>query len=1246
MNVIREFVKLSPGYKSAVYLEYDIDNIDKVSAYIPTEVGAKCIELIAQSLNPGCKERSFIITGTYGTGKSHLAIVLANLLKNQGIDPCLTPVMEKINHKWEDKYTAIRNYRTNIEDKPFLLVTLYQDEGKINDALLRKLNKALLASGLNDLLPETAFTAALNRINEVRLSHPDALRDLTEVVDEQGLGSIEDLERRLKNCEEQAFKIFLKLHPRFSHGAKFDFNQGMKACDVYVSVSKKIKDKGFAGIVVLWDEFGRYLERSLADPTSDESLDLMEFAETCNSSYLTDTKLFTLLIAHREMQEYLALANAKMTNIRSELERKALTIDIEKIQKRFHSEIKMKTNETEIYDLIDNVIVQQKGMSQWTEIENNVLFDIWADKCVDLKLFPELGKTKILDAVIKGSYPLHPVTTCCLPRLSEKVAQNERTLFQFLCKEEPNSVSEYISKPVRDEHGKINVMTLDLLLDYFREEAKRSDKTKKTMRDCLNAEKLLSSSPEIHRRIAKVIAILDMVSDGRAGLSTATELIAFSLNAEIEDVTKALDIMSSKGETKVLSRSAVDGTYRFFGAGSFDIDEEIQKAINELTPNRSPIRLLDYTENSSSETLWSVELNLPVLVAPKSYNDDYYMNRKITIKPIDILGLEGFRGIANDGVRDGLLLLVLCESEQEIKKAKELAKSESMKDSRILMAVPKEPVYYSYHVRRLDALKYLHDERKEVFGPGTVYHDEWQHENVECLELLKRKLQPLLKPEKGAVEFYWKGAVTLIINNQTKLEKFATEMMQEAYPNTPPIRRAELIKMEGKDTFKKHRKPVIDHLLKPNGPEILVEEVNAPVQAVINTVLKENHILVKKGKRWTVEKPSDQGDLAISKVWDSIEDFIVSCSAPGKSASLLIKILLSPPFGIRKLSIPVILAAVMRKHILRGSITIIQKQLPFYKIDSEIIEDVVADPERYTIVYAEVADWQTSFIDGMLKVFGLDPKGETGEKLSQLRSQMVSWWQSLPVYSRKTKSISEEATRMKEMVFVPLASEEKETKAIFLEEFPKAIGIDEAGEITHDKRVRMVIERFKPIKREFEERLTKLKERIFQVYNEVFEGDGKGDPMDAVLKWYKGLGEKRNIVMNDDPGRLMDICRSMVQKKDKEVLIGLAEQITGNQLSNWSSDEQINELKGQLKSIRKSVDGLPTPEKPNDDEVVIDLLIEGIHINRRFKFTTNISQIGIMMANMLNQAITGIEGSLSEEEKLTVLIKLLKEHLR
>lgn len=1241
MSAISDLVKLSPGYKSAVYVEHDMDNYNKVSAYIPTEVGAKCIELVAKALNPECKERSFLITGTYGTGKSHLALIICNLFKSNGVGVQLNPVMEKIAHKWPERYDAIRQYRGKIEDRPFVIVNLYQHEGRINDALLRELDKTLSLLKVHDLLPDTVFAAALKRIEDIRLKYPDALKVFKKVIDEEGLVSIEDFERRLKNYEKKAFEIFLDLHPRFSQGAKFFSHQDMKAADVYVSTSVRLKERGFGGIIVLWDEFGRYLERSLEDPKGNESLELQEFAEACNDSYLKDTKIFFFLIAHREMQEYLELVNAKMALWKSDAERKAFITDIQKIQKRFHSEIRMKANDTEIYDLIDNVIIQAKENPHWSDIKKKGLFDLWADKCVNAKIFPEFNKDKILDTIIEGAYPLHPVTTCCLPKLSEKVAQNERTLFQFLCKDEPNSVFEFIKNPIEDRNGKLFIITLDRLMDYFKEEAKKSDRAKKFMKEYLNAERMLASAPDIQKRIAKAITVLNITYDKP---NTTPDFVTFSLNERLENVSEAFNIMSSKNNgERILIRNSVDGTYRFYGAGIIDIEEEIERIIGERAAITNPIRVLDWSETHDEDNLWN-KLGLLNYIEPKSYNDDYRMNRKIFVKPVDIKGLESFKGISSDSAQDGILFLTLYEKELEIKNSTELLNGDYLRDSRVLVAIPKQSINFSDFIRKFDALKRLRNDRKEIFGEGGSYEDEWNHKNEECLELLKNLFSPLLNPEKNLLELYWRGELKRGIVNKARLENLATEMMKEAYPYTPRVLRDELIRVDGNDTFKKHRKPVIDNILREDGPEALAKEVNAPVKSVIESVLKANNILVRKEGSWVIEKPLD--DINMSKVWNVIDDFILTCTTPGKPTSQLIKNLMSPPFGIRRRSIPVIIAVPLRKYILRGNITLKEKELPFSKIDSELIESVVANPEKYTIIYAEVGESQKIIVDGMCKVYGLEYSGELGEKIITLREKMTSWWEGLSIYARNTQDISGEAKDLREKVFIPLAKGEADVKSIIFDKIPESINLDGLSRMAHDKIKAKIYGKIGNIKQEFEVATVNLHKKIANCFIEVFAGDKKdNDLIKVITDWHKELGEKGSLIISGDAGKLLEVCRGLKEKKDKDLLVELVTQITGSKPENWPSSTQIDEFKGQLKTIKKTIEE-PIPPAPGRDYISISLTIDGKIITRQFKKAESISQIGKSMANLINDAIAGLGPALQEEEKFTVLIEVLKDHLK
>ena len=59
---------------------------------------------------------------------------------------------------------------------------------------------------------------------------------------------------------------------------------------------------------------------------------------------------------------------------------------------------------------------------------------------------------------------MHPVSTFILPRLSERVAQNERTLFTFLS---ANGVATLPAFLDRYQDDSFSVITPDLIYDYF-----------------------------------------------------------------------------------------------------------------------------------------------------------------------------------------------------------------------------------------------------------------------------------------------------------------------------------------------------------------------------------------------------------------------------------------------------------------------------------------------------------------------------------------------------------------------------------------------------------------------------------------------------------------------------------------------------------------------------------------------------------------------------------------------------------
>jgi hypothetical protein len=282
----------------------------------------------------------------------------------------------------------------------------------------------------------------------------------------------------------------------------------------------------------------------------------------------------------------------------------------------------------------------------------------------------------------------------------------------------------------------------------------------------------------------------------------------------------------------------------------------------------------------------------------------------------------------------------------------------------------------------------------------------------------------------------------------------------------------------------------------------------------------------------------------------------------------------------------------------------------------------------------------------MCKVYGIEYSGELGEKIVGLREKMVSWWEGLSIYARNTGDISQEAKDLREKVFIPLAKGESDVKSIIFEKIPEVINLDDLSRIPYEKIKAKIYGKVGNVKQEFESATENLNKKILNCFKEVFAGDKKdNDLLKIITDWHKELGEKGSLIISGDAGKLLEACRLLREKKDRNFLIDLVTQITGSKPENWPSNTFIDEFKGQLKTIKKTIEE-PIGSPTGRDYISITLTIDGKIVTRQFKKAESISQIGKSMANLINDAIAGLGPALPEEEKFTVLIEILKDLLK
>jgi len=203
---LSSIITLSPSFATAVNILHDLANDRKVSAYIPTNTSTRIIVDIARSLHPASENRVCLITGSYGTGKSHLGLFLSRYFLETDIDSPsspLFPVLEKIRGRSAEQYETIVAMRKRLGK--FLLVMLWGGQETINRALLKGLHEALRKAKLEDILPDTAYQEAVNRIEEWRKDLPDIYARFESHVLKKA-PSLSAFIQQLNNFEESLYR--------------------------------------------------------------------------------------------------------------------------------------------------------------------------------------------------------------------------------------------------------------------------------------------------------------------------------------------------------------------------------------------------------------------------------------------------------------------------------------------------------------------------------------------------------------------------------------------------------------------------------------------------------------------------------------------------------------------------------------------------------------------------------------------------------------------------------------------------------------------------------------------------------------------------------------------------------------------------------------------------------------------------------------------------------------------------------
>ena len=164
-----DFIEVNEGFQTSINLEYDLNKIEKVRSYIPTEQSVKILGTFLHSFyyNNESQNRASVLIGPYGRGKSHLLLVLTALTSMDAFGSYDYTIKQAKETQLElckkitriDPETgalALSVVENNIRTLPIIINSNTTD---INQAFLLAIKTALEKAGLEELLPNTYFGA-------------------------------------------------------------------------------------------------------------------------------------------------------------------------------------------------------------------------------------------------------------------------------------------------------------------------------------------------------------------------------------------------------------------------------------------------------------------------------------------------------------------------------------------------------------------------------------------------------------------------------------------------------------------------------------------------------------------------------------------------------------------------------------------------------------------------------------------------------------------------------------------------------------------------------------------------------------------------------------------------------------------------------------------------------------------------------------------------------------------------------
>ena len=998
------------------------------------------------------------------------------------------------------------NYLLSLTGNPSSPITalaqkkLQNAEPELAKTLIEACNKKTNGKGFL----QVSITASYEPINQT------LLRGLSQ--------SLADKKRHFKNKSKRTELIVL-----------LEQMTEQKTCETRTLVDIYIKAQKIANVplMIVIDEFGKNLEYMAHHPDMGDIYVLQMLAEA--------ERVFLWVCLHQAFDDY---ARGLTTQQR---------IEWAKVQGRFE-DISFVETPQQMIALMKRVLIRNDCKQIALSISK------WAEQ-FEKKIIQRdgyLNGSHLDKDTIASLYPLHPLTVIVLPELCRRFAQNDRTLFSFLCGGDPLALPHFLNMhTLNNNESGLPLLGLDRLYDFFFSISTTSFIDRAESQRWIEIQDIIRQETDFDDRslkILKTIGILNLISGPQAGLKANSSMIQIALDDNSEGINEIISRdIKSLTEKRILIFREYAQEYRLWEGTDFDIVEALRdkKATIALRP------LEEVLQNAMPLT--------PITAARHAY--DTGTVRRFESRWISLSELTRQVPSPQEGF-DGLLVYSFGTA-----KKIEAIPSECPNGKPLLVAYSPQENQISELALEAAAAQAVLQNAPELVRDG-VARKEARYRAQAAADQLRTYIEQIYAP--GSISLQWNvGHEHCFIRSYRDLSSVISDRCDEAYKMCPPIK-MEMINYDNlSPAAARARRELAEAMVAHQQEKNLGMSGFGPEVAIYRALFLSTGLHKEQSNgQWQFAAPVPES--AQRPLWESLSSKVKEADSEGVSVAELCHQLKKPPYGLREGVIPLYICHFLLVNV--DEMALFQEGIYKPYFDDAEIALMMKRPELFIIRRFAPVGLRRKVFESYLSILNTVNLSENSNlrnpTLLSVVGPLVQFIDSLPTYSRLTRSISIEAQRVRAAIL-----HASDPINLLLNDLPVAVGMPIEGNTTDQISNEWKSRLQKQIKYALQELISafdKLYQKVETLVMKAFQFEG------GIKEFYDALRERVKPISaschDEDLNPILEvIMRDTIDYR--EWMSGIAGRILKHPLDSWH-DSDIDPFAAAIKDYAERIEQL------------------------------------------------------------------------